>query len=151
MTPRTVTFSLSEHLTLEETSKLTTKWEHSRFPVYDEDIEDIVGIVLTKEFLIALSAGRKNMPLTDLMRPVHFVVETASLNQVLTEFLQLRQHLFVVLDEYGGLSGLISLEDILEEILGREIVDESDEVTDKRALARQRRRMIMQKSPLAPL
>ena len=55
------------------------------------------------------------------------------------EFLQLRQHLFVVLDEYGGLSGLISLEDILEEILGREIIDESDQVADKRALARQRR------------
>ena len=150
MTPRTVIFSLSEHLTLEETSELTTKWEHSRFPVYDENIEDIVGIVLTKEFLIALSEGKKDLPLTDLMRPVHFVVETAILNQVLTEFLQLRQHLFVVLDEYGGLAGLISLEDILEEILGREIVDESDEVTDKRALARQRRRMIMQKSPLAP-
>jgi len=60
------------------------------------------------------------------------------LNRVLREFLELRQHLFVVLDEYGGLAGLISLEDILEEILGREIVDESDEVTDKRELARKR-------------
>jgi len=59
---------------------------------------------------------------------------------VLAEFLELRQHLFVVIDEYGGLSGLISLEDILEEILGREIVDESDKVADKRELARQRRR-----------
>ena len=146
MTPRTVIFSLSEHLTLEETSKLTTKWEHSRFPVYDENTEDIVGIVLTKEFLMALSEGRKDMPLTDLMMPVHFVVETARLNQVLTEFLQLREHLFVVLDEYGGLSGLISLEDILEEILGREIVDESDEVDDKRSLARQRRKMIIRNS-----
>ncbi len=146
MTPRTVIFSLSEHLTLEETSGLTTKWEHSRFPVYDENTEDIVGIVLTKEFLLALSEGRKDVRLTDLMRPVHFVVETARLNQVLTEFLQLRQHLFVVLDEYGGLSGLISLEDILEEILGREIVDESDEVTDKRSLARQRRKMIVRNS-----
>ena len=143
MTPRTVIFSLSEHLTLEETSQLEIKWEHSRFPVYDENVEDIVGIVLTKEFLIALSEGRKDMPLTDLMRPAHFVVETARLNRVLTEFLQLKQHLFVVLDEYGGVSGLISLEDILEEILGREIVDESDGVTDKRDLARQRRRMIV--------
>lgn len=151
MTPRTVIFSLSEHLTLEETGKLTTKWEHSRFPVYDENIEDIVGIVLTKEFLIALSEDRKDMTLSDLMRPVHFVAEAARLNQVLTEFLQLREHLFVVLDEYGGISGLISLEDILEEILGREIVDESDEVDDKRSLARQRREMIKQKSPLAPL
>jgi CBS domain containing-hemolysin-like protein len=61
------------------------------------------------------------------------------LNRVLLEYLELREHLFVVIDEYGGLSGLITLEDILEEILGREIVDESDQVPDKRELARQRR------------
>ncbi|RLC30456.1 MAG: hypothetical protein DRH37_05345 [Deltaproteobacteria bacterium] len=142
MTPRTVAFLLSEHLTLEETSRMIRKWEHSRFPVYDQDIEDVVGIVLTKELLIALSEGKKDMRLTELMRPVHFVAEAATLNRVLMEFLSLRQHLFVVLDEYGGMSGLISLEDILEEILGREIVDESDMVADKRALARQRRRML---------
>jgi CBS domain containing-hemolysin-like protein len=57
---------------------------------------------------------------------------------VLGEFLELKQHLFAVIDEYGGLAGLISLEDILEEILGREIVDESDEVADKQELARER-------------
>jgi CBS domain containing-hemolysin-like protein len=77
---------------------------------------------------------------------VHFVAETATLNRVLAEFLESRQHLFVVLDEYGGLSGLISLEDILEEILGREIVDESDQVEDKRDLARKRRSRLMTES-----
>jgi CBS domain containing-hemolysin-like protein len=143
MTPRTVVFSLSEHLTLGEASGSVNRWEHSRFPVYDEDIEDVVGIVLTKELLVALSEGKEASRLTELMRPVHFVVETAMLNSVLMEFLGSRQQLFVVLDEYGGMSGLISLEDILEEILGREIVDESDMVTDKRALARQRRRKLI--------
>ncbi len=142
MTPRTVVFSLSEHLTLEEASGNMKKWEHSRFPVYDEDIEDVVGVVLTKELFIALSEGKEDTPLTELMRPVHFVVETATLNSVLMEFLGSRQQLFIVLDEYGGMSGLISLEDILEEILGREIVDESDVVTDKRALARLRRQRL---------
>ena len=141
MTPRTVIFSLAERLTLEEVSRLAIQWEHSRFPVYDEDVEDVVGIILTKELLEALSDDdRKDMALTDLMRPVHFVVETAGLDRVLMEFLKLRQHLFVVLDEYGGLAGLVTLEDVLEEILGREIVDESDRVIDKRALARQRRK-----------
>jgi CBS domain containing-hemolysin-like protein len=143
MTPRTVIFSLSEHLTLEEVSRLPTRWEHSRFPVYDQDIEDVVGIVLTKELLVALSEGQKDMPLTQLMRPVHFVVETARLDRVLTEFLERRQHLFVVIDEYGGLSGLVSLEDVLEEILGREIVDESDQVVDKRKQAMDRRRRLV--------
>ncbi|MBN1277857.1 MAG: HlyC/CorC family transporter [Deltaproteobacteria bacterium] len=144
MTPRTVVFSLSEHLTLEEAKSITTKWEHSRFPVYDDDSEDIVGIVLTKELFISLAEGKKDMHLTELMRPVHFVVETARLNAVLMEFLELRQHLFIVVDEYGGLSGVVSLEDILEEILGREIIDESDGVADKRDLARKRRRMLAQ-------
>ncbi len=143
MTPRTVVFSLSEHLTVEEASRTSTKWEHSRFPVYDEDMEDVVGIVLTKELFVALSQGKGSMRLTELMRPVHFVVESAPLNRVLMEFLELRQHLFVVIDEYGGLSGLVSLEDILEEILGREIVDESDQVVDMRELARKRRRQLI--------
>jgi CBS domain containing-hemolysin-like protein len=147
MTPRTVIFSLSEHLTLEEASQKSPKWEHSRFPVYDENMEDVVGIVLTKELFMALSEGKKELPLTDIMRPIHFVVETAKLNNVLMEFMGLRHHLFAVIDEYGGLSGLVSLEDILEEILGREIIDESDQVADKRELARQRRSKLVSRSP----
>ena len=147
MTPRTVIFSLNEHLTLEEVSKQGTKWEHSRFPVYDKDIEDIVGIVLTKELFIALAEGRNDARLTDIMMPVHFVVETAKLNNILIEFIESRQKLFVIIDEYGGLAGLISLEDILEEILGREIIDESDQVADKRELARQRRSRLVSRQP----
>ena len=139
MTPRTVVLSLNEHLTLEEACKAATCWEHSRVPVYDKDSEDIVGIVLAKELFIALAAGKKGMALTEFMRPAHFVVETAKLNNVLMEFTGSREKLFVVIDEYGGLSGIISLEDILEEILGREIIDESDRVVDKRKLARQSR------------
>jgi len=135
MTPRTVVFSLSEHMTVEGVCQTEKRWEHSRFPVYDKNPEDIVGIVLTKEVFMALAEGKKDARLGDLMHPVHFVVETAPLNKILTEFLQLRQHLFVVLDEYGGISGVVTLEDILEEILGSEIVDESDRVTDKRSLA----------------
>jgi CBS domain containing-hemolysin-like protein len=149
MTPRTVVFSLSEHLTVEEATRAQKSWEHSRFPVYDEDMEDVVGIVLTKELFMALAQGKKGKPLTELMLPVHFVTESARLNQVLMEFLEFRQHLFVVLDEYGGLAGIISLEDILEEILGREIVDESDQVTDKRDLARSRRSSLTAKRPPA--
>jgi CBS domain containing-hemolysin-like protein len=132
-----VVFSLSEHLTLEEAAAQSKKWEHSRFPVYDKNVEDIVGIVLTKELFMALSRGEKLRRLTDIMRPVHFVAETARLNNVLMEFMGATQHLFVVIDEYGGLSGVVSLEDILEEILGREIVDESDQVADKRELAQE--------------
>lgn len=148
MTPRTVIFSLSEHMTLEAASRVSGTWEHSRVPVYDRDREDVVGVILTKELFMALARGNREGRLTELMRPIHYVMEAAPLNRVLLEFLERREHLFAVLDEYGGLAGLITLEDILEEILGREIVDESDEVTDKRALARERRsRLISQWRP----
>jgi CBS domain containing-hemolysin-like protein len=146
MTPRTVIFSLDEHLTLIEASEELDRWEHSRVPVYDKDSEDIVGIVLTKELFIALAEDRGNETLSNLMRPVHFVVESAKLNNVLMEFISKRDHLFVVIDEYGGLAGIITLEDILEEILGHEIMDESDQVADKRNLAKQRRRGLMSRS-----
>ena len=145
MTPRTVIFSLKGDLTLEQVKGIDTKWEHSRIPVYDKDKEDIVGIVFVKDIFIELARGNKDMTLIQLIRPVHFVAEVARLNQVLMEFLESRQHMFIVLDEYGGLSGLITLEDILEEILGQEIVDESDQVEDKRELARQRRRQLIEK------
>ena len=140
MTPRTVVFSLNGRLTLEEARTAPRRWEHSRFPVFDEDQEDIVGIVRTSELFMALAEDKENISLMEIMKPVHFVAENTRLNHVLKEFLDLRQHLFVVLDEYGGFSGIITLEDILEEILGQEILDESDQVADKRELARQRRR-----------
>ena len=139
MTPRTVIFSLNKQLTLSEAVKIAGRWEHSRIPLFDKSPEDVVGIVHTKDILIALADDQKEDHLANLMRPIHFVAETARLNLVLGEFLELKQHLFAVIDEYGGLAGLISLEDILEEILGQEIVDESDEVVDKQALARKRR------------
>ncbi len=144
MTPRTVIFSLSEHLSLGQASLVPGTWEHSRVPVYDEDKEDLVGLVMTKELFRSLAEGKHAARLSELMRPVHYVMEAAALSQVLLEFLERREHLFVVLDEYGGIVGVISLEDILEEILGREIVDESDKVADKRELARQRRKELVE-------
>lgn len=139
MTPRTVIFSLNQQLKLSEAVKAAGRWEHSRIPVFDKSPEDVVGIVHTRDVLVALAKNQTDDHLANMMRPIHFVAETARLNMVLGEFLELRQHLFAVIDEYGGLAGLITLEDILEEILGREIVDESDEVEDKQELARERR------------
>lgn len=142
MTPRTVVFSLNKKMTLEDAFRKSGKWEHSRIPVYRKGPEDVVGIVLTQELFIALAEGKGNMILKDLMRPIKFVVETARLNNVLMQFINSREKLFAVIDEYGGLSGVVSLEDILEEILGREIMDESDQVVDKRKLARLKKGMI---------
>lgn len=144
MTPRTVIFSLPAHMTVDEAKKSKAVWPHSRIPVFDhEDPEDIVGIVYRREMLEALANDLDDLKVSDLMKPVRFVLENLTLDRLLIRFLESRTHLFVVLDEYGGVAGVVSLEDVLEEILGKEIVDETDQVADMRALARTRREKLL--------
>ena len=139
MTPRTVVFSLPEDTTIDEAYADPAFWHFSRIPVYAEDNEDVVGFVLRRDVVLRRDADNGTMTLGEIMQPVHFVLESLTLDKVLTEFLERRQHLFAVLDEYGGLAGVISLEDVMEELLGREIVDESDLAADLREEARKRR------------
>ncbi len=145
MTPRTVVFSLPAQMTVAEArGDRRGVWPHSRIPVYDaDDPENIVGIVYRREVLEALANDQDDVRLADLMKPVRFVLDTMTLDRVLVKFLESRMHLFVVLDEYGGVSGVVSLEDVLEEILGKEIVDETDQVADMRELARTRREELL--------
>ncbi len=143
MTPRTVVFSLSEHLTIGEVLDMKEQWSrHSRVPVFDKDQDDVVGVVLSRNVLLSLSEGNENQKLSDLMQPVHFVPEAAPLNRILIEFFEQRIHLFVVVDEYGSVTGVISLEDIIEEIVGREIIDESDRAGDLREYARHLKKLL---------
>ncbi len=139
MTPRTVVFSLPEDCTVNDAHANPSFWNFSRIPVYSEDNEDVVGIVLRRDVVRKRDAHKGDMTLGDIMQPIHFVLESLTLDKVLSEFLERRQHLFAVLDEYGGLAGVVSLEDVMEEMLGREIVDESDVAADLRAVARSRR------------
>jgi CBS domain containing-hemolysin-like protein len=141
MTPRTVIFSLPVGLTVGQARDRDVNWPHSRIPVYDnEDTEDLIGLVYRRQLLEAMANGQDDKLLGELMKPVRFVIDSMTLDKLLVRFLESRVHLFVVLDEYGGLSGVVSLEDVLEEILGNEIVDETDQVVDMRELARQQRR-----------
>ncbi len=146
MTPRTVIFSLPETMTVAEAYNLPQIWEFSRIPVYEHDNEDIVGIVERRRISQCFAAGETDVTLSRIMQPVRFVPESQTVDKLLQEFLEVRRHLFVVLDEYGGLAGVVSLEDVLEEMLGREIVDESDTVDDMRELARQRRKALSKKA-----
>lgn len=145
MTPRTIVFSLQENTTLNEAYLHPQIWNYSRIPIHGEDNEDIVGIVHRKDIARCKSEGRGSVILGDIMQPVRFVLESQTVDRLLLEFLESRQHLFIVLDEYGGLAGVVSLEDVLEEMLGREIVDESDAVADLREAARQRRHRLVQR------
>ena len=141
MTPRTVLFTLQTGTSLVDAASEEQLLQHSRVPVYDENPDDIVGIVHRRDILRAAAKDEFDTTLDQLMRPVHFVVETAKLDYLLRTALEQRQHLMVVTDEFGSISGIVTLEDVLEEILGREIVDEFDQVADLRAFARQQREM----------
>lgn len=146
MTPRTVVFSLPMNITLNEAYKRDDFWHFSRVPVYDTNNEDIVGIVQRREITMRVREGKGDLLLSDVMRPIHYVLESQTLDVVLHNFLDLHQHLFAVLEEYGGLAGVISLEDVLEDMLGREIIDESDIITDMREAAKNRRELALTKS-----
>ena len=146
MTPRTVTFSLDENITISEAMKNESELSaHSRVPIYNNEQNDVTGIILRKDVLLAAAHQQHDRLLSSLKQPVHFVPETATLNRVLVDFFDRRQHLFVVVDEYGSMTGIISMEDILEEIVGREIIDESDQTRDMRELARKKQSIIQQR------
>lgn len=139
MTPRTVTFSLNEHITVGKAMAMVTELSsHSRIPIYNREPNNVTAIVMRKDILQAAAEGKNTLPLTRFKHPAHFVPETAPLNRILIDFFDRRQHLFIVVDEYGTMTGIISMEDVLEEIVGREIIDESDNTKDMRELARSR-------------
>ncbi len=146
MTPRTVVFSMQEDLTIAEAYKDPRIWNFSRIPIYGEDNEDLVGLVERRSLGRYYAEDKKNLTLSEIMRPLHFVQESQTVDVLLREFLSARVHLFAVLDEYGGLAGVVSLEDVMEEILGSEIMDESDNVADMRAMARERRKALVRKA-----
>ncbi len=98
---------------------------HSRVPVYEETIDNVIGVLYAKDLLPYLRDGRINVPLRSILRPAYFVPETKRASDLLPDLQQRRVHMAVVVDEYGGVAGLVTIEDVLEEIVG-EIHDEYD-------------------------
>jgi CBS domain containing-hemolysin-like protein len=128
MTPRTDMVSLHINQTWSEILIFVTKVGLTRIPVYDKNRDDIVGILYAKDLLphLAMNHGGDDRPLAGLVRKPYFVPETKPVDALLQDFQRTRNHMAVVLDEYGGVSGLVTIEDVLEEIVG-EIVDEYDQ------------------------
>ncbi len=127
MTPRTDMVSIPLAYSWSESLDFVTKVGHTRIPAYDQNLDDIVGILYVKDLLPELAKGTSPpaTPWSSLLRDPHFIPETKPVDVLLQEFQRDQQHMFVVLDEYGGVSGLVTMEDVLEEIVG-EIVDEYD-------------------------
>ena len=134
MTPRTELIALPVEATLSEVLEVVQESGLSRYPVYDESIDNIIGVVLAKD-LLKLLAPRANTDAFDLpsiMRPVHVIPGSREVEEVLADFKRLKEHMAVVLDEYGGTAGVVTMEDLLEEIVG-EILDEYDTPEDEEA------------------
>jgi len=133
MTPRTVTLMLPAKTTIEELLRRRDADAFSRIPLYEDSRDNVVGYVLQRDVWQAVARnGRRSRALTDFMRPISFIPELATVGAALRQMLDRRESIAMATDEYGGVAGLVTLEDITETILGVEIVDESDRVVDMR-------------------
>lgn len=124
MVPRTDTVFVSADADADELFEILIQSGHSRIPVYRESIDDVIGVLYAKDVLAAL-IEKKDIKVSALARKPFFVPETKRIDSLLREFKRRRVHIAVVLDEYGGTSGIVCMEDIIEEIVG-EIQDEYD-------------------------
>ncbi len=138
MTPRTVLGSLSESLTCGEAINLPQSARFTRIPSYSNNKDDISGYILKTDILQAIANGRSETKLSELRRPIRNVTEHDTLSKLFDTLLTNNEHIAIVVDEYGGTSGLVTLEDVIETLIGLEIVDESDSEVDMRELARRR-------------
>lgn len=150
MTPRTVVFALQQDMTLDQVMEQHPEMPFSRIPIYAENRDDVTGFVLKTDILLQKLQGQGEKPLTELKRQIFAVPEDASLEHVSEQLLENKLHLLLVLDEYGGLAGVVSLEDVVETLIGIEIVDEADQVDDLRRLARQKWQERMQRLGIDP-
>lgn len=146
LTPRTVVFSVAANLSIDEYFSNYSEEKFSRIPIYQDDPEHIQGFVLRSDLLLAKAEGHLNSVVADFSRPVQAVPESMSQSALLIRFLSEREQMVLVIDEYGGLEGIITLEDILEKMIGADIVDESDKTDNMRQLAISRSKNILGES-----
>jgi CBS domain containing-hemolysin-like protein len=140
LTPRTVVHMLQQNTTVSAALDEDKTRQFSRIPIYGEDIDDITGKVLRNDLYIAERDGQGEDPVKNLAKPIIRVSEKLPVYQLLDLMIKGRVHLCLVEDEFGQTAGIVTLEDAIETLLGREIIDESDTVADMQALARDKYR-----------
>mgnify|MGYP000485260619 FL=1 len=136
MTPKSVIFALNENDTVGKVIKKHSPLEFSRIPVYKETLENPIGIVNRYNLVNKQAQDKFDIKISELIKPIFFVLDTDSVSDILDRFVKRRQQMFIVKDEFGTITGLITLEDAIETLLGVEIVDEYDNVVDMRKLAK---------------
>ena len=138
MTPSTVVFALQQDQSVREALEKHPEITFSRLPIFGENRDDITGFVLTPELLLNQNRNEGKAKLRDLRRDLRAVEDSTRLSTVLEELLDNRAHILLVVDRYGGMEGIVTLEDVVETLIGIEIVDEVDKIDDMRKLARQK-------------
>jgi CBS domain containing-hemolysin-like protein len=138
MTPRQVLVAFEENTEVSEAMDNDQRLQFSRFPVYEGSIENVTGFVLKHDLLLKLAAGEGHTRVGELSRPVLALPEDARLPELLDAMLRNRDHMVLLTEELGGTAGIATLEDVVETLLGIEIVDETDTAVDMRELARRK-------------
>lgn len=136
MTPRTVIIAYPEQMTVREVLERDESLPVSRIPIYKETIDDITGFVLSTDILSMRLEEELDRPLSELGRHAGNVSSDMPLSDLFDRFLEQREHLAIVIDEYGGTDGLVTMEDLIETLLGAEIIDEADTAADMQRVAR---------------
>lgn len=136
MTPRTVMFSLEENTTVRDAIAERGSMIFSRIPIWKENPDQVTGYILKDQLLLRAARDELDVPVRAFAREALMVPDTIALPSLFEKLLDNREHIAVVVDEYGGVDGVVTMEDVLETLIGLEIVDEMDSVKDMRAMAR---------------
>ncbi|MFN6517416.1 MAG: hemolysin family protein [Nostoc sp. CreGUA01] len=143
MTPRIMLTYIHGGMTLAEAKANIIASQHTRIIVIDDSLDEVIGYALKQNLLTAMIEGSNDQKIASLARKVNFVPEIIRADKLLKNFIEAREHLAVVVDEYGSIAGVITLEDVLEVITG-EIVDETDRTVDLQEIARKKREKMLQ-------
>ena len=139
MTPRTVVIKVEENKSIASFYEANKNLRVSRIPVYEVGQQDhIQGFILKNELLEKMLANEGDQPVSSILRPISLIKEDYPIPDLFNDFLEKREHIAVVVDQFGGMSGIVTMEDVIETMLGREIIDEMDNTEDMRELARKR-------------
>ena len=138
ITPRVVVFAAQENIPAGEFYRSNPEIRFSRIPIYKESIDNISGYILKDELLIKIIEKKQNSPLQSFARQILVVYDGMPISKIYNNLISNNEHIALVVDEYGGTSGIVTLEDIIETILGLEIVDETDNIEDLREVAKNR-------------
>lgn len=138
MTPRVVVAAADENMYLDDFFKNKDYLKYSRIPIYSENDEDITGYVFRQEVFEKLAEDQHKLKLKDVKREIVIVPNSIVLFTLWEKLLEEKEHIAIIVDEYGGLDGIVTMEDIIETLLGLEIIDEKDTIVDMRKYARER-------------